>query len=226
MRIRSVTITVILLTLVSHPEGCRKHDEPSPPVSDIDGNSYKTVKIGSQVWMAENLKTTKLSDGTVIDLNVPAADWENLTAMSYCWYGNDELSFKETYGALYNGFAVATGKLCPDGWHIPEKTEFADLLTFLGDSARAGGKLKEAGLTHWQLPNKGADNSTGFSALPAGVRYSEGTFASQLSFTGFWSSTLSGADDEWFADLYYADASLKLDHRNKRYGLSVRCVKD
>jgi uncharacterized protein (TIGR02145 family) len=206
--------------------GCKKNNPPLNPVTDTEGNTYKTVKIGTQVWMAENLKTTKYNDETDIPLVADALAWSNLTAPGYCWYANDAASFKDTYGAIYNGYTVVTGKLCPEGWHVPEKKDWHVLREFLGDSAKGGGKLKEAGTAHWLSPNKGADNSSGFTALAAGLRYFEGTFSSLLSYTCIWSASEVAEDEIWYTGLYFAEASFIMDHRNKKHGFSVRCLKD
>jgi uncharacterized protein (TIGR02145 family) len=206
--------------------GCKKDDNNTGPVSDTEGNNYSTVKIGNQVWMAENLRATRLNDGTAIPLTSDADTWRNLTSPSYCWYNNDEASFKDTYGALYNGYTISTGKICPTGWHVPAKEEWLTLTGVLGDSLTAGGKLKESGTEHWFSPNKGADNSSGFTALPSGIRYFEGTFASKTYISCFWISTDISADEEWYAGVSYADAAATLNHRNKRHGFSVRCLKD
>lgn len=218
------TLTLIIFALYSN--GCRKHEKISDLVTDIEGNTYKTVIVGSQIWMAENLKTTRFPDGTVIPLTEDASAWRNLTTPGYCWYNNDPVTYKDTYGALYNGFTIATGKLCPAGWHVPDKQEWRALREFTGDSVKGGGKLKEAGTTHWLSPNKGADNSSGFTALGAGLRYFEGTFASVLSYTSLWSSSGVANDELWYAALYFGDPSFAMDHKNKNHGFSVRCIKD
>jgi Fibrobacter succinogenes major domain (Fib_succ_major). len=226
MKRKISTLGFILISLALLATGCRKTEKHSDPLTDVEGNTYKTVIIGSQVWMAENLKTTTFSDGTNIPLTIDATSWGNLTTPGYCWYNNDAASYKDSYGALYNCYTVSTGKLCPTGWHVPEKEEWQELRQFLGDSLQAGGKLKETGIVNWLSPNKGADNSSGFTALGAGFRYFEGTFASILSFTSFWSSTTTSNDDEWYTGLYFADASFTIDHRNKKHGFSVRCLKN
>jgi uncharacterized protein (TIGR02145 family) len=199
---------------------------PAGPVKDIEGKIYNTVKIGNQLWMAENLKTSKYNDGTDIPLIANESNWSNLTTPGFCWYNNDAISNKETYGGLYNGYSVSTGKLCPAGWHVPYTSDWQQLRDLLGDTLQGGGKLKEAGTLHWLPPNKGADNKTGFTALPAGIRYFEGSFASLLYFTGFWSATETGSADQWYISLYYGDTSFIMDHRNKKHGFSVRCIKD
>jgi uncharacterized protein (TIGR02145 family) len=217
---------LIFVVFALFSTGCKKGDKSPGPLSDLEGNIYKTVKIGNQVWMAENLKTSILNDGTDIPLITDSASWGNLTTPGYCWYANDAASFKDTYGALYNGYTVITGKLCPAGWHVPEKEEWQVLSEFLGDSLKGGGNLKEAGTAHWLSPNKGADNSSGFTAVGAGLRYFEGTFVSVLSYTSIWSATGIANDDEWYIGLYFNDAAFITDHRNKRHGFSVRCLKD
>lgn len=216
------TLAVFLIFLAY----CKKTEKPIVPLADVEGNTYKTVKIGTQEWMAENLKTTRFADGTDIPLVKDAGAWSNLTASGYCWYNNDETTYKLPYGALYNGYTIVTGQLCPSGWHVPFKEEWLQLRDFLSDSLKAGGKLKEAGLTHWLSPNKGADNSTGFTALPAGLRYFEGTFSSILSYTAFWAAADSTGNDAWFAGLYYADAGFVIEQRIKNHAFSVRCIKN
>jgi len=218
-----VLIVVIFFILST---GCTKKEKPPDPVTDVEGNIYNTVKIGTQIWMAENLRTTKYNDGINITLTPGSGQWNDLSNAGFCWYDNDEPSFKELYGGLYNGYAVVSGKLCPDGWHIPEKQEWLVLREFLGDSVKAGGKMKEAGTTNWQSPNKGADNSSGFTAVAAGIRYFEGTFSSNQSYTSMWSATEAIQGELWCTSLYFADATLALSHRSKRYGFSVRCLKN
>jgi len=226
MNIKYIVFILLGVMLTVIPYGCSKSEESSAPVSDAEGNSYKTVKIGSQIWMAENLKATMYNDGTNIPQIKEGDEWSDLTEGAYCWYNNEEVSYKDTFGALYNGFAIASGKICPVGWHIPAVEEMKVLRESLGDSIKAGGKLKEAGTVHWLSPNKGADNSSGFTALPAGFRYFEGTFSSVSSYTSIWSVTKVANDELWYAGLYYADAAFVLDHRNKKHGFSVRCLKD
>jgi uncharacterized protein (TIGR02145 family) len=136
-------------------------------VTDIDGNVYNTVTIGDQVWMAENLKTTKLNDGTSISNAIDNIAWASLSTPGYCWFINNRATY-EIYGALYNWYAVYTDKLCPTGWHVPSNSEWTTLTDHLGGAEVAGGKLKESGSSHWASPNTGATNVTGFTALPGG----------------------------------------------------------
>jgi uncharacterized protein (TIGR02145 family) len=221
------SIFILILAIITlFYTSCKKDPKQPDLVTDIEGNTYKTAMVGDQLWMAENLRTTRLNDGSEIPLTKDEDAWRNLKSSGYCWYNNDEATYKNPYGAIYNGYTITSGKLCPVGWHVPEIEEWRTLRNILGDSAKAGGKLKESGTAHWLSPNKGADNSTGFTALPAGIRYSEGTFASVLSYSGIWSATEIANDEEWYAGLYYGDATLVTNHRNKKYGLTVRCLKD
>jgi uncharacterized protein (TIGR02145 family) len=223
---KSPTSILFFGILVLITFSCKKEEKPPDPVTDIEGNRYNTVRIGTQIWMAENLKTTMYNDGTEIPLVANSSDWKSLTTPGYCWYNNDMASNKDVYGALYNGFTVTTGKLCPTSWHVPTWEEWQQLSEFSGDTITGGGKLKETGTTHWLAPNKGATNSTGFNALPSGIRYFEGSFTAILHFTGFWSSTDVGTDDESFLSLYFGDASAIMNHTSRNNGLSVRCIRD
>jgi uncharacterized protein (TIGR02145 family) len=166
----------LLLRKIEYPESLVGVQEP---VTDYDGNTYHTIRIGNQVWMAENMKTTKYSNGTEIPLVNTSGAWATLTATdkAYCWY-NDDLSDKETYGALYNWAAAMNGEassdfnpsgvqgICSTGWHLPSSSEWSTLIAYLGGTSIAGGKLKETGTAHWSSPNTGANNESGFTALP------------------------------------------------------------
>jgi uncharacterized protein (TIGR02145 family) len=195
-------------------------------VSDIDGNTYKTVTIGTQTWMAENLRVARYKDGTAIPLVTDTIAWANLTTPGFCWYNNDETTYKATYGALYNWYAVSTGKLCPAGWHVPTDDEWTTLRIYLGDDSFAGGKLKETGTAHWASPNTGATNETGFTALPGGFRYLTGIF-DRIGGWGFW-WTATENNDVWahYCFLIYDTSSLVGPHYVKVEGFSVRCLRD
>jgi uncharacterized protein (TIGR02145 family) len=193
-------------------------------VTDIDGNIYPTVKIGEQVWMAENLKVTKYNDGTAIPNVTDNTVWAALTTGAYCWYNNDATTYKATYGALYNWYAVNTNKLAPTGWHVPIDEEWTTLTNYLGGVDVAGGKLKEVGTTHWQSPNTGATNETSFTALPGGYR--DNNYTDIKNISGFWSSTIY---PQWNAALdrifIYSITSVYIGNpRSRANGLSVRCV--
>gem|GEM_PF-1565146 len=174
--------------IVDIPAADRTVTFPFYPCSDGDNNSYTVVEIGSQVWMAENLMSTKYNDGTAI--NFPGTDdnfWNSDSSGAYSWYGNDEAANKNIYGALYNWHAVSRGILCPAGWHVPSDREWMALGDFLGGDDEAGGKIKETGTGSWTGPNAGSTNESGFSALPGGSRSSRGF--SQMKMDGFWWSS-------------------------------------
>ena len=185
-------------------------------VVDIDGNVYNTVTIGTQVWFTENLRTTRLNDGTKIPLVTDDTEWESLESPGYCWYGNNEAFFSlNNYGALYNGYTAKSDKLCPTGWHIPTDEEWNTLILFLGPST-AGGKLKEMGTINWMSPNTGATNETGFTALPGGSR--SGRFRQSAYF---WTSSAISV-----IVLSYNRATDNSGSGNTNDGYSVRCIKD
>jgi len=193
-------------------------------ITDISGNNYKTVTIGTQVWMAENLKTTKYSDGTDIPMIEDAGIWEDLTTPAYCWYNNDEAAYKDTYGALYNWHAVKTGKLCPTGWHVPNYDEWSVLMNYLGGKHIAGSKLKESGLVHWKAPNEDASNESGFTALPGGFRGYDADFIFMGENASFWSTAWYNTFDAKSSGMHYKFRKFHRFNYGKDFGLSVRCL--
>lgn len=226
MKKRTFTYFLLSLTLIFLVHGCSKEERPPDPVTDIDGNTYKTVRIGTQIFMSENLRTTRFNDGTDIQLVGSGDAWRALTTPAICWYANEETTNKEKFGALYNAYAIDSGKLCPVGWHVPSREEWDNLRDFLGDTLKGGGQLKGRGTEIWLDPNKGAENSSGFSATGAGIRYFEGSFTAQSSFTAIWSSTNEGTKNSWYLSLYFGDETVKMGHASKNNGFSVRCIKD
>jgi uncharacterized protein (TIGR02145 family) len=205
-------------------------------VKDIDDNVYKIITIGTQTWMSENLKTTKYSDGTVIPLITDGTAWETAgrnTSPGYCWYNApNETTNLTTYGALYNWYAINTTtngnkNVCPTGWHVPTDGEWTTLTTYLGGETVAGGKMKEAGLAHWVTPNTGATNESGFSGLPGGFRFFNGTFG-YIGLIGYWwSSTEDDTTDAWYRDLDYDYGDVfRSSYGGKGSGFSVRCLRD
>jgi uncharacterized protein (TIGR02145 family) len=196
-------------------------------MTDIQGNVYKTVQIGSQVWMAENLRTARYKDDTAIPQVTDNTAWDNLTTPGYCWYNNEKATYGNIYGALYNWYAVNTWKLCPTGWHVPSDAEWTTLTTFLGGVIVAGGKMKEAGTTHWQSPNTGATNESGFSGLPGGYRLTNGYFSTIIGYNGYWwSSSEYSTSSAWYRYLTYDTSTIYRGVDYKEYGFSVRCVRD
>jgi uncharacterized protein (TIGR02145 family) len=205
-----------------------------PTVTDVDGNVYNTVQIGTQCWMQENLKTTKYNNNTGIPNVTIGSDWEGLTTPAYCWYDND-ISNKVPFGALYNGYAVYTGNLCPSGWKVPSDADWTTLFTYLGGTNVAGGHMKETGTNHWSGPNA-ADNSSGFTALPGGSRSCEtedfpplphvihyGQFCFK-DYAFFYSSSSTSYSSYIFIESSYVN--INSGGGSKWPGYSVRCVKN
>jgi uncharacterized protein (TIGR02145 family) len=213
----------------SERENCNSHiiitdsGNDSTGIVSLSGYDYKTVKIGTQWWFAENLQTTQYNDGTSISNVTNDSAWVALTTGAYCWYDNN-ISNKATYGALYNCYAVNTGKLCPSGWHVPSNTEFITLTTFLGGTNVSGGKMKST--TGWNSPNTGATNESGFSGLPGGTRYYNGAFDGVGNYGNWWSSTESSTTYAWGRHLDYDYTYVIRTNLNQGSGLSVRCLRD
>jgi uncharacterized protein (TIGR02145 family) len=182
-------------------------------VTDIDGNVYPIAYIGDQTWMAANLKTTKFNDGTAIPLVPDRANWCKLYALAYCWYNNDEATYKATYGALYNWNTVNTNKLCPTGWHVPSDGEWTTLIDYLGGDSVAGTQLIEGD----------------FKALMGGYRYAD-YYHDGFNYVGgtgvWWSSTMSDFHP-WYRSMWFNEINVsRKDDRDGGAGYSVRCLKD
>jgi uncharacterized protein (TIGR02145 family) len=205
-------------------------------IIDYDNNKYSTVKIGNQVWMAENLKTTRFNDGTPIPLVTGRTEWDNLQTPAYCscdtslaWgYGS---ALRNAYGALYNWYAVNTGKLCPTGWHIPEDYEWKTLTGYLGGDSIAGDKLKTTySWTNIANSIPTSTNESGFNALPSGSRNPNGYYNVDIGNTGFWWCSSEYLEYSAFDALYrsigYENGSVHNASSNKSSGFSVRCVQD
>lgn len=197
-------------------------------VTDIDDNVYKTVKINDQWWMAENLKVTHYRNGDPIPRVTDNEAWSNLTTGAYSNYDNNEANVA-TYGRLYNWYAVNDNRgLAPAGWHVPTDAEWKTLVDYLVGNTEAGGKMKEADMVHWQSPNTGADNSSGFTALPGGYRDGYG-FGGIGGLAYFWSSTEYEYDTyyyAWYRSLSWDLADIQRYTNYKPRGFSVRCVRD
>jgi uncharacterized protein (TIGR02145 family) len=194
-------------------------------IIDFDRNVYTKVTIGTQVWMAGDLRTTHYNNGNTIPNVKGDAEWAALTTPAYCWLNNDSIA--NPNAVIYNYYAVSAGELCPTGWHVANNEEWETLASLLGGQDIAGGPLKEAGLTHWNAPNAGATNETGFTAIPNGYRYVTGQFADL------------GGYSPWYATGEFTDPAkayhwwMSFDHTNctessipKAYGSPVRCIRD
>jgi uncharacterized protein (TIGR02145 family) len=219
-------------------------------VTDVDGNIYRTVKIGEQTWMAENMKATKYADGTLIPHLADHDEWYDMTreSVAYCWYDN-LLALGYKHGALYTWKAAVNGQdstdlnpsevqgVCPDGWHVPSDSEWKQLELFLGmdeeeldkedwRGAGVGGKLKQAGTSDWLIPNAGATGETGFNALPGGFRHGSAEFIGTNTTARFWTTTKPGYSYGWYRQLDYDNSAINRNFEGVYRGHSVRCVKD
>ncbi len=224
----------LVLLLLS---GCKKdsNNNPSGSITDLDGNVYTSVMIGTQEWMVENLRTTRLSDGTPISLVAEGVAWGALTTPGYCWYDNNEAGNKAAYGALYNWKAAVNA--CPAGWHLPSDEEWKTLERNLGMdntdanatgwrySGLVGGQLKESGLSHWTL-SAGATNTSGFTALPGGDRDSDVGFVDLGNYGFFWSSSADGSSRAWYRRLNNDNGGVHRSSSRQPTGYSVRCLKN
>jgi uncharacterized protein (TIGR02145 family) len=216
-----------------------------PNVTDIDGNVYASVTNCGQTWSKSNLNVTKYSDGTPIPQVTDPTQWDNLTTGAWCYYQNNTAN-GPIYGKLYNWYAVAgiydaasaanpalRKKLAPTGWHLPSDADWSTLINCLDPSANggtytnvAGGAMKETGTTHWNIPNSGATNSSGFTGLPAGSRFGYGTFYG-IGLSGlWWSSSENDTADAWSRSLSYNIGSALRTNYEKKLGFSVRCLRD
>ncbi|MBN1984448.1 MAG: fibrobacter succinogenes major paralogous domain-containing protein [Chitinivibrionales bacterium] len=216
----------------------RKEIDTSDTMTDIDGNVYKTVKIGNQVWMAENLKVTHYRNGDPIPIVTDNSEWAKLKIGAYCAYENNA-DYSDTYGYLYNWYTVNDSRnIAPEGWHVPSDEEWMELEIYLGMSqsdansqgirgTNVGGKLKKANTNLWEYPNKGATNESGFSAIAGGFRLAvEGTFEEMGRIATFWSSTEAGPDFIWLRGLKHINPYPFRSLNNHEMGNSIRLVKD
>ena len=224
---------IALCFLLMFSSSCKKKDNNNNPssttgtVTDIDGNIYHTVTIGTQVWMVENLKVTHYRNGDPIAHIIDDTLWVHLTSGAFCNYNDDGVN-GSTFGRLYNWYAIAEAHIIsPVGWHVPSDAEWTTLTTYLGGESIAGGKLKEKDTIHWNTPNTGATNETGFTALPGGYRgFIDGTFYNIGSSGIWWSSTEGNASKAWDLFLNCSSSDVIRGTTWKGFGFSVRCVRD
>jgi len=228
-RICFCLLIVIGLTLIL-ANSCKKADDYV--IKDADSNDYTSVTIGTQVWMVENLKTTKYNNGDLIGTTTPVTlDISGEAAPKYQWAYDGNESNVDTYGRLYTFYAITDIRgVCPNGWHVPSDAEWTTLTTFLGGESVAGGKLKETGTDHWRTPNSDATNETGFTALPGGLRYASGPYVFNDSFGLWWSSTEYSEAYAYYRIVNYDGGDVTRDSsiygHEKQAGFSVRCLKN
>ena len=227
-----MNLKIILLTLATIIAyillSCEKEEPQPETVTDHDGNIYSTVKIGNQIWMAENMKTKHYANGDAIPDGTGAGVISEETDPEYWFVYNNNLNNVSTYGRLYTWHTVTDSRnVCPDGWHVPSATEWTQLTDYLGGGSVAGGKLKEAGTTHWSSPNNGATNESGFTGLPGGGRAcGTGLFGSLGENGHFWTATKDDSSSAWNQMLLHSDAGVYQYSTSKSHGFSVRCLKD
>lgn len=229
-----IIMSIILIVLSA---GCKKDNEEVTTLKDIDGNAYNIIDIGTQKWLKENLKTTKFNDGSAIPEETDGSEWINMITPGMCWYNND-INNKSIYGGLYNWHAVSTAKLCPRGWHVPTDSDWKQLEIYLGMTltnvddtgfrgSDEGGKLKETGTVHWNSPNYGATDETGFSGRSGGFRsWNGGNFVYMGNDSYWWSSTEMSVASSWSRGLNYNVSTIDRSGLPKYYGIYVRCIKD
>jgi uncharacterized protein (TIGR02145 family) len=240
-----INLSLMMGTFLMLASSCSKSNDSNNPtssgstVTDIDGNVYHTVAINTQVWMVENLKTTKYRNGDLIGTTTPVnLDYLGQNTPKYQWAVGGNESNVSTYGRLYTWFAATDSRnICPIGWHLPSDSEWTTLTTFLGGENVAGGKLKEIGTIHWKSPNTGATNESGFTALPGDYHWpGDNLFTNDGNCSFYWSSTPSYGGSHlnnawyWFRyipfDGSYVNRSEGGESAAGNSGFSVRCIKD
>lgn len=230
---KRILLYVFLAIGLTSVFGCKKTGEDiillDYTVEDIDGNVYKTVRIGSQMWMAENLRTTKYQNGDAIQNILDDSEWIKLTLGAYCNYKNttneDTIA---TFGRLYNWYTISDIRnVAPKGWHVPTDEEWLTLINFLGGESVAGGKLKESGTSHWTEPNTGATNESYFSGLGGGVRSPiDGTVNFMNIYGIWWTSNSISSTHAYCRSLYHKGEDASLAHNANITGYSIRCIKN
>jgi uncharacterized protein (TIGR02145 family) len=225
---------IIMGVFIMLTNSCKKDDDNPNSVTDIDGNVYHQVTIGTQVWMIENLKVTHYRNGDPISKITDDLEWSYLTTGAYCDYDNTKGN-STTYGKLYNFYAVADSRnLCPDGWHLPSDAEWKELEVFLGisqsDTDITGWRGTDQGTqlkatTGWSGDGNGT-NTSGFTALPGGYRKDGGAFYGIGFDSGWWTATEISPSIVWARHLLFDFGNVGRYGDHKEFGFSVRCIKD
>lgn len=233
-----INMSIITALALIFAIGCNKDttipDKTPVSLTDVEGNTYKTIKIGTQTWMAENLKTTKFTDNTAIPIVTGNSEWIGRTEPGCSWYANDTAN-KQLYGVIYNWYALKTGKLCPAGWHVPADSEYDTLEMYLGmppaqiilwggRGTDQGAKMKSA--TGWAMGENGT-NTSGFTALPGGYRYAaDGSYNSIGVLSYWWSFTEEDLNTAWYRRLDGNTTDIYRATTVKSAGKYVRCIMD
>ena len=223
------TLLAILIVLF----GCKKETPIPAPATTPTPTPIPTVIIGTQTWTTKNLDVATYRNGDAIPQVQDGIAWSNLTTGAWCYYYENNPATGTTYGKLYNWYAVNDSRgLAPTGYHIPTDAEWTTLTTYLGGASVAGGKMKESGISHWISPNTDATNSSGFTGLPGGYRFSNGDFYG-IGTNGYWWGSSEGSPGlpvspfiAWYRSLYYDDGVVVRNYYYKTYGFSVRCLRD
>lgn len=220
MRFGKILVFLVALVLM------KSNQLHSQTMKDADGNIYMSVNIGKQVWISENLKTTRFNDGKPIQLVASDNAWKELKTPAYCLY-IDDIKNKDIFGALYNWYAVNSKKLCPVGWHVSTDAEWEAMIDYIGGLSTAGDKLKEKGVAHWENYLSQATNDYDFTALPGGMRYFTGDFPLfGNTYAIWWTSTEFSEYQAVCRGLHDSSSMAFKASDNKRSGFSVRCIKD
>lgn len=208
-------------------------------LSDINGNTYNTVLIGNQCWMAENLRTSTYSDGSELPNYPVQADWRTTDFGGWVNYANNS-NYDELYGKIYNWFAVTDSRgICPTGWIVPSDEDWkilekhigmaesdADIIGWRGSDQNVGGKLRAPGTEYWESPNESASNDSGFSGLPSGLRYPDGRFVSLGRSAFFWTSSWYSISEAYGRAIVFSRGGVSRGIYRKDFGFSIRCILD
>lgn len=205
----------------------RTFTTPSAAVVDADGHPYSSVTIGTQVWLTENLRTARYANGEFIPYLSDQNAWVSTSEGAWSYYVND-VTYDQPYGKLYNWATVSDPRnVCPTGWHVPSDTEWTTMIAFLGGSSLAGGKMKEISSFHWVDPNTGASNSSGFTALPGASIPDNSGYSHALSVNGlYWTADPADSETAYSYSLWAYDASVSKGSHSKKYGFSIRCIRN
>ena len=229
------------LSACTKDEDNNENDRVNPgTVKDASDNIYRTVKIGKQVWMAENLRTTKYRDGSNITLQTDDVLWENYDYINnintripmMCWYQNDQTTYSDNkFGALYNWYVISAStngnkQICPNGWHVPTDDEWGTLINYLGGEMVAGGRMKSTGTQYWQTQNTTPADTVGFAGLPGGYRGQNGKFYNLGIEANWWSSSSQWPEKSWRFSLDDYGSYINRGTGGNGNGFSVRCIMD